>query len=74
MNTKLEDKLNRLGDKLAEAGSHLTGVMMRDPEAYKAYVAVCEAQAILWMLGEEAHEEIEKYALELEEKLVHANY
>lgn len=72
MNTKLEDKLNRLGDKLAEASSYLTSVMMRDKEAYKVYVAICEAQAILWMLGEETREDIERMALELEEKLINA--
>ena len=70
MDYSLEKKLSRLADKLAEASSHLTGVMMRDEAAYKAYVAVCEAQAILWMVGEEAQEDITRLAEELEAKLL----
>lgn len=70
MNNALENKLSRLADKLALAKNIISPNIMEDAKAYSAYVTLCEAQAILWMLGEEAQDDINRIGDELEAKLL----
>jgi hypothetical protein len=70
MNHELEKNLSRLADKLVQASNLLTPKMLEDAEAFKAYTAVCEAQAIVWTIADDAQKDLEKMAEELEAKLV----
>jgi len=70
MDNKLEQNLARLADKLAEASNILGTEVAADPKSFKAYVAVAEAQSILWTIGLNAQEDINKLGEELEANLL----
>lgn len=70
MNNNLEKNLARLADKLAEVSQILGTEVAADPKSYKAYVAVAEAQSILWMIGRDTQDDINKLGEELEAKLL----
>jgi hypothetical protein len=70
MNNNLESNLSRLADKLAEASKLLGTKIVEDRETYEAYSAIAEAQAILWTIGEDAQEDINRLGEELESRLL----